>query len=294
MILGCHVSMKAPDYVEGSVREALSYKADALMLYTGAPQNTVRIPVERLHVREAEQLMKEHGMAPERMIVHAPYLINLANPSPDAAAFSKRLLRSEMARTHALGAKYLILHPGAALKQTPEEGIRMLAENLNAIGNEVPDVLICLETMAGKGSEIGTSLEQLAQILSRLDHPERFGICFDTCHTNDAGYVLQDFDAVLDQFDRVIGLDRLKVIHLNDSLNVRGSHKDRHANLGLGTIGFDVLYKIASNPRTEKAAKILETPWMDGKPPYLYEIAMLRSGRYDPAVWEKLKKKEDQ
>ena len=134
--------------------------------------------------------------------------------------------------------------------------------------------------MAGKGSEIGTSLEQLAQILSRLDHPERFGICFDTCHTNDAGYVLQDFDAVLDQFDRVIGLDRLKVIHLNDSLNVRGSHKDRHANLGLGTIGFDVLYKIASNPRTEKAAKILETPWMDGKPPYLYEIAMALIASY--------------
>lgn len=283
MILGCHVQMKAPLFLEGSVREALSYGCNALMLYTGAPQNTRRRPVEDLHVSEAQQLMQDNDMPMDRMIVHAPYIINLANSvKPEVAELAEDFLQKELERTHAIGARYLVLHPGSYTTTDPETGIRTAVSHLNRIQNYPDDVIICLETMAGKGSEIGRTFEEMEQILSGLDHPEHFGVCLDTCHISDGGYDVTDFDAVLDAFDHIIGIDQIHVVHLNDSKNPMGSHKDRHANIGTGTIGFDVLHSIAENERLKDVAKIMETPYINKKPPYKTEIAMMRSGRYDP------------
>lgn len=282
MIIGCHVQMKAPDFVEGSVREALSYGANALMLYTGAPQNTVRRPVEGLHIEEARLLMKQSGIPMEHMIIHAPYIINPANSvKPEVGELAREFLMKETERTAAFGAKYIVLHPGSYTTTDLETGINTIVSCLNSAQSYPEGIVICLETMAGKGSEVGFRFEHIAQILSRVDQPEHFGVCLDTCHINDAGYDVADFDAVLDEFDRIIGLDRLHVIHLNDSKNGRGARKDRHANLGMGTIGFDTLHRIACNERTAAIPKILETPYINKKPPYGIEIEMLRSGRYD-------------
>ena len=286
MILGCHVQMKAPYFLEGSVKEALRYGCNALMLYTGAPQNTRRRPVEDLRIEEARKLMAENGMPQDRMIVHAPYIINLANSvKPEVSELAREFLLAETERTRAIGAKYLVLHPGSYTKTDLETGIRTIITQLNSI-TYPKEVTICLETMAGKGSEVGSSFEQIAEILSGLHQPERFGVCLDTCHIHDAGYDVMDVDGVLDEFDHMIGLDRLHVIHLNDSKNVRGARKDRHANIGLGEIGFDTLHRFATNERIAHVAKILETPYIGKKAPYAEEIAMLQSGTYDRFVLE--------
>ncbi len=283
MILGCHVQMKAPLFLEGSVKEALSYGCNALMLYTGAPQNTRRRPVEDLHIEEAQQLMQENEMPMDRMIVHAPYIINLANSvKPEVAELAEEFLQKELERTHAIGAKYLVLHPGSYTTTNPETGIHTIVSNLNRIKSFPDGVIICLETMAGKGSEVGRTFEELEEILAGLDHPEHFGVCLDTCHISDAGYDVSDFEHVLDEFDHIIGLKQIHVVHLNDSRNPKGSHKDRHANIGMGEIGFEILHSIAENERLKDVPKILETPYISKKPPYRTEIEMIRSGKYDP------------
>ncbi len=288
MILGCHVRMNAPDYVLGSVQEALDYGANALMLYTGAPQNTKRVPTEKLKIGEGLDLLKENGIAPERIIVHAPYLINPANSvKPEVAELAVEFLQSEIKRTAAIGGSYIVLHPGSYTTTDLETGIKTVIEQLNRITDIPEGIIICLETMAGKGSEVGSHPEELAQIIEGLHSPEHYGICLDTCHMNDAGYDISDFDGILDRIDSVLGLEKLKVIHLNDSKNPCGARKDRHENIGFGTIGFDNLYAVAMNKRTEGIAKILETPYVDGEPPYKQEIAMLRSGTFDPQALTK-------
>ncbi len=280
MIIGSHVQMKAPDFVEGSVKEAVSYGANALMLYTGAPQNTRRRQLSEMHIVEAAELMKKHQIPAEHMIIHAPYLINPANSvKPEVAELAHDFLASEIERTHAIGAKYIVLHPGSYTSTDLETGIRTIISCLNSL--TIPEgIVICLETMAGKGSEVGFRFEHLAEIISGMRQPEHFGVCLDTCHIHDAGYDVSDFDGVLDEFDKVIGLDRLHVIHLNDSKNERGARKDRHANLGQGMIGFDTLCMIAHHPRTAHIPKILETPYIGGEPPYKEEIAMLKEKKF--------------
>lgn len=278
ILLGSHIRFKAPDYFLGAVQEALSYGENTFMIYTGAPQNTVRKPLAELKIQEGQALLKEHHIPLERVIVHAPYLINIAQKEMDKEDFPTSFLASEIARTHALGAKCLVLHPGAYTDRDLETALRAAANRLNRLN--IPEgVVICLETMAGKGTEIGRRFEELAELLSLLKKPEHFGICLDTCHVHDAGYDVTSFDTLLDTFDHVLGLERLLVIHLNDSRNPRGSHKDRHANIGSGTIGFKALRAAAVNPRTARVPKILETPYIDGKPPYKDEIAWLKSGR---------------
>lgn len=281
MILGCHVQMKAPDFLLGSVKEALAYQANAFMLYTGAPQNTKRRPIAEMKVHEAQALMKENNLPMERMIVHAPYIINPANSvKPEVAELAVSFLQQEIDRVHEIGARYLVLHPGAYTTTTLEVGIQTIIAQLNEA--HVPkDVTIVLETMSGKGSEVGFRFEHLAEILAHLKQSEQYGVCLDTCHIHDAGYDLTHFNDVLDEFDQVIGLHRLHVIHLNDSKNVMGAKKDRHANIGQGMIGFNTLHAIATNKRIEHITKILETPYIDEKPPYAIEIEMLKSGQYD-------------
>lgn len=276
MIIGSHVQMKAPNYLLGSATEAISYGANAFMLYTGAPQNTRRKEIKDMKVQEVRTFMQEHNLPMERMIIHAPYIINPANSiKEEVSELAVTFLQQELERVHEIGAKYLVLHPGSYTTTDLETGIQTTIQQLNKV--TVPEgVVIALETMAGKGSEIGFTFQQLAQILQGLQQKDHYGICLDTCHIHDAGYDLENFDQVLDEFDAIIGLDLLKVIHLNDSKNVKGARKDRHENIGKGNIGFDTLCKIAHNPRVSNVAKILETPYIDGKAPYKEEISLLK------------------
>ena len=283
MLIGSHVGMKGKDMFLGSVKEALSYGANTFMVYTGAPQNTRRKKIEELRIEEGTQLMKENGM--DTFVVHAPYIINLANTvKPETFELAVEFLEKEIRRTAAMRSKILVLHPGSALDAGAEAGIAQTVRGLNMVLDaNGDDVFIALETMAGKGSEIGRTFEEIRAIYDGVHKKERLRVCFDTCHVNDAGYdLVHDYDGVFETFDKVIGLDQIAVFHINDSLNPLGAHKDRHANIGKGTIGFETLYRLVHDPRFVEIPKILETPWLcaEGEtkktiPPYKEEIAQL-------------------
>lgn len=275
--LGSHVSMSAPNFMLGSVKEALSYNANALMIYTGAPQNTKRSEIEKLKVKEAIELMKENGIDPHDVIIHAPYIVNLANPDAEKRQFAVDFLKQEYIRTSQMGAKYMVIHPGSCLGFGTEQGALLIAQGINKIIDPKIGTVILLETMAGKGNEVGYKFEQLKLIIDNVDEKDHIGVCMDTCHIHDAGYDLTNFDNVLDEFDKVIGLDKLKCIHVNGSKNEKGARKDRHANLGDGFISKEDLKWIVNNPRTIDMVKILETPYIDDKPPYKEEIEYLLS-----------------
>lgn len=291
--IGSHVSMSGKKMLLGASEEAASYGANTFMIYTGAPQNTRRKKIEDLNIDKGQFHMKEHGMVD--IVVHAPYIINIANTkNPDTFELGVNFLRTEIDRTAALGAKQIVLHPGAHVGAGTEAGIQKIVEGLNEVLTKDDDVQIALETMAGKGSECGISFEELAMIIDGVHLNEKLSVCFDTCHTHDAGYdIVNDFDGVLDQFDRTVGLDRLKVLHINDSKNERGARKDRHENIGFGHIGFDALQYIVHHPQLINIPKILETPYVGedkktSKPPYRFEIEMLRSKVFDPEVRDKI------
>lgn len=285
MKIGSHVSMSAPDFMLGSVKEALSYGANAFMLYSGAPQNTRRQPIDKLKIKEAHQLMKDNGIPLENIIMHAPYIINLANTiKPETYEIATSFLKEEIKRCHAFGAKYLVLHPGSHVNAGEEVGLNSIIKGLDDAMLDMKDTYIALETMAGKGSELGYTFAQIKYIKEHVKNSEHIKVCLDTCHINDAGYDLNDFDAILDEFDELIGLEHLVCIHLNDSKNVQGAKKDRHANLGFGEIGFDKLSYIAHHERLKDIVKILETPYVEKKPPYKYEIEMLRNNCFDENV----------
>lgn len=296
LIIGSHVSYKSGKQLLGSVVEALSYGANTFMFYTGAPQNTNRSTIDDNLTKEAYQLMEENGINPKNVIVHAPYIINLAN---DGASydFAIKFLKEEIKRVDKLGMKYLVLHPGSHVGLGIEKGLDNIINGLNFVLSEDNDVIICLETMAGKGSELGTSFEQIKKIIDGVKLSDKLMVCLDTCHINDAGYDLNNFDAVLDEFDRIIGLNNLACLHINDSKNERGSHKDRHENIGIGTIGFDNLIKVIYNERLDGIPKILETPYIgdtdDSKerlyPPYKFEIEMIRNKKFDADFLNKIR-----
>ena len=283
MLIGSHVSIAGG--LLGAAEEAHSYGANTFMVYTGAPQNTVRKPLSDLKIPEGKNFMSENGISD--IVVHAPYIINLASYKDETYTLAKEFLAKEIERANAFGSKYLVLQPEAYTDKTAEYGIERIADGLNHVINSgIPDIFICLETMAGKGSEIGRSFEELKNILDRVDKKEYIGVCFDTCHTNDSGYdIVNDFDGVINEFDKIIGLDSLKVFHINGSLNCRGAKKDRHANIGADEnnpkgrdcIGFDAINYIVHHKKTQGRPFILETPWIS-KTENLYkqEIAMLR------------------
>lgn len=292
VILGSHCSMKAPDFLLGSVKEALSYGANALMIYTGPPQNTMRKPVNDLKIQEARALMQQHQIPMEHMIVHAPYIINLANcVRRETYELGVEFLRKEIDRVEAIGAKYLVLHPGSYTTATLEEGTSKIIQGLNEVLKEEDHVIICLETMAGKGSEIGFQFEQIKLIMDGVICKKNIGVCLDTCHIHDAGYDVNSFDQILEEFDQIIGLEHLKVIHVNDSKNVKGARKDRHANLGEGQIGFEALAGVVHHPKLAHIVKILETPWIGDEAPYKIEIEMLQNNHYDVHALDVLKNK---
>ncbi|AVP37157.1 deoxyribonuclease IV [Staphylococcus felis] len=287
MLIGSHVSMSGKKMLEGSAIEANSYGASTFMIYTGAPQNTRRKAIEDLNIQAGQEVMKAHGLS--NIVVHAPYIINIANTQkPEVFELGVNFLQNEIERTEAIGAKDIVLHPGAHVGAGADVGIKRIIEGLNEVLTNNNDVRIALETMAGKGSEIGRTFEELAQIIDGVHHNERLSICLDTCHIHDAGYnIVEDFDGVLNTFDKIIGVERIKVVHVNDSKNPLGARKDRHENIGFGHIGFDTLSYIVHHEQFKDIPKILETPYVgedkkNKKPPYQFEIEALRNNQFDP------------
>lgn len=280
--IGSHVGMSGKDMFLNSAKEAVSYGANTFMVYTGAPQNTRRKAIEELNIPAAQEYMKAHDI--DSFVVHAPYIINLANTiKPETYELAVGFLAKELERTLAMGSNLLILHPGAHVGAGVEAGTAQIIKGLNEVLTQDSKCLVALETMAGKGSEIGRTFEELAAIYDGVNHNDKLRVCFDTCHTHDAGYdVKHDFDGVIEQFDKIIGKDQIAVFHINDSKNICGASKDRHANIGEGEIGFDALKKIVHHPDFQEIPKILETPYLvdpnDPKkkyPPYKDEISRL-------------------
>lgn len=290
MKLGSHVSMSAPDYLLGAVKEALSYEANAFMIYTGPPQNTRRKDIKDMLVEEAHALMKEHGIEKESIIVHAPYIINLANcAKKETFELAVEFLTKEIERVKGIGANILVLHPGSHVGAGEEAGLEKIVSGLDEAMTQMGNVQIAIETMSGKGSELGYQFEHIRYIIDHVKQPDHIKVCLDTCHIHDAGYDVHEFDHVLATFDEIIGLDRLVCVHVNDSKNVQGAKKDRHANLGFGEIGFDALCHIVHHPKLVDIVKILETPYIEDHPPYGHEIAMLKAGKFDETVLDQIK-----
>ncbi len=285
LIIGSHVSFTKIEQLLGSVKEAISYGANTFMFYTGAPQNTNRYPIDDTLTQKAYLLMKENGIDLNNVIVHAPYIINLAN-SEKNYDFAINFLKEEIRRVEKLGVSKLVLHPGSHVGLGVDEGLDNIVFALNKVLSVDTNVTICLETMAGKGTELGCTFEQIKKIIDSVILKDKIMVCMDTCHINDAGYDLTDIDKIIDDFERIIGLEKLGCIHINDSKNELGSHKDRHDNIGFGTIGFDKIMKVINHPKLKKIPKILETPYVifnnDKKlsyPPYKFEIEMIRKNK---------------
>jgi deoxyribonuclease-4 len=286
--IGSHVSFSDKGLLNAAA-EAVSYGSSTFMIYTGAPQNTRRKPIEEQYIEEGKAVMDKHTMS--EIVVHAPYIINLGSYKDDTFELAVRFLQEEIRRTDYIGVRNIVLHPGAYTDKDADYGIARIADGLNEVLDGVKDtnVNIALETMAGKGTEIGRSFEEIAEIMERVEFNNKLTVCMDTCHIHDAGYdIVNDLDGVLRHFDRTIGLDKLGVIHLNDSKNPRGASKDRHAPLGSGWIGFEAMNNIANHADLQHLPMILETPWIGKedktqRPMYEAEIALLSnnlSGRF--------------
>ena len=293
MLIGSHVSMSGKKMLEGSAEEAHQFGESTFMIYTGAPQNTRRKNINDLNIEKGHKVMEQYGLS--NIVVHAPYIINIGNTTkPEVYELGVNFLQNEIERTQAIGAKDIVLHPGAHVGAGADKGINQIIKGLNEVLTHDHDVRIALETMAGKGTEIGRSFEELARIIDGVTHNDRLSICFDTCHTHDAGYnIKNDFDGVLNEFDKIIGIDRIKVVHVNDSKNEQDAHKDRHENIGFGYIGFDALNNVVHHEAFKDIPKILETPYVgedkkNKKPPYRFEIEMLKSQIFDHKLKEKI------
>ena len=295
LIIGSHVSFNNNTQLLGSVKEAISYGSTTFMFYTGAPQNTRRGAINGECTYEAYKLMKENNIDLSKVVVHAPYIVNLGNL--ENFDFSVSFLKQEVERVATLGIKYMVLHPGASVSYERVESIESIIKGLNLILDNDYDVTICLETMAGKGTEIGKTMDEIKTIVDGVKFKNKIGVCLDTCHLSDSGINMSKFDEYLDLFDKEIGLNYIKCIHINDSKNEIGSHKDRHENIGFGTIGFDTLINIIYNDRLKDIPKILETPYVSKDdnskekiyPPYKYEIEMIRNKNFDSDLISKIR-----
>ena len=288
IIIGSHVSFNKKEQLLGCVKEALSYGSTTFMFYTGAPQNTMRIKIDDELTNQAFELMKENNIDLKNVIVHAPYIINLANEG-EKQQFGINFLKQEIKRCEQLKMKNLILHPGSHVGLGSETGLNNIVGALNQVLTKDDDITICLETMAGKGSELGTTIDQLKYIIDNCKLSDKIGVCLDSCHLHDGGYDLTKFDDLLVEIEEKIGLDKIKCVHINDSKNSREAHKDRHENLGLGHIGFETLINIIYHPKLKEVPKILETPYVSSSdtskdklyPPYKFEIEMIKNKEFN-------------
>ena len=290
LLIGSHVGFSKEKQLLGCVEETLSYGANTFMFYTGAPQNTNRIEIDVNKTILALEKMKENNIDYKNVVVHAPYIINLANNQDDEKYnFAISFLKQEIERCETLGINKLVLHPGSHVGLGNEAGIQNITDALNIVLSKPSNVIICIETMAGKGSECGKTIDEIKKIIDGVINKERIGICLDTCHLNDAGYDISDFNKVLDEFDEKIGLEKINCVHINDSKNTRGMAKDRHENFGFGTLGFENLIGVIYNERLKGIPKILETPYVSINdnskeriyPPYKFEIEMIKNKKFN-------------
>lgn len=288
LLIGSHVSFKSSEQLLGSVKEAISYNSTCFMFYTGAPQNTKRCRLDYDLTLKAVNLLHENNISVENLVIHAPYIINLANNlNKDKYLFSINFLCEELNRANMLGVKRVVLHPGSFTSLSLDDGINNIINALNLVIKPNLDVSICLETMAGKGTEVGFKLEQIKRIIDGVKYNDKLMVCLDTCHLNDSGYDISNFNKFLDEFDKIIGIEKIGCVHVNDSKNVLGSRKDRHENIGFGTIGFDSLINVIYNERIENVPKILETPYINKLyPPYKFEIDMIRKRKFNNNLYE--------
>ena len=298
MKIGCHVGNSGPKMLIGSIEEALSYGANSFMVYLGPPQNTIRKPIESMNAGAMAEIAKEHNINLDDIIIHAPYIVNLARKDPEKFDFAVRFIATEVSGVHNIGCKYLVLHPGSAVDSERLDALTQVANGINQIIELTPfaRTVIAIETMAGKGNEVGKTFEEVKFIIDHINDKSRIGVCLDTCHINDGGYdLVNNYESVINEFDNIIGLEYLKVIHVNDSKNPLSSHKDRHENIGFGSLGFDTVMKIFNDERFINIPKILETPYvasLDNKnnyPPYKYEIEMIKNGVFDPNLKERIR-----
>lgn len=288
MIIGSHVSFNTNQLL-GSAKTAVSFGANTFMFYTGAPQNTIRKEIDLDLTKEAHEYMKNHGIDINNVICHAPYIINLANrEKEDSWNFSISFIKNEINRITQMGINYIVIHPGNSLKLDRMTALYNIADAINNILDSDTKPMILLETMAGKGTECGINIYELKEILNHITLKDKVGLCLDTCHLNDSGVDIAEFDSYLNDLDNAIGLDKVKCIHINDSKNPIGSHKDRHANIGYGTIGFDNLINVLYNSKLKDVPKILETPWVGKYPPYKLEIDMIKSKKFNPNLEQDL------
>ncbi len=289
LVIGSHVSFNSNDQLLGSVKEALNYGANTFMFYTGAPQNTRRGTINLEKKEEAYKLMKEQGIDVNNVICHAPYIVNLANDlDPLKYDFSVSFLKQELKRCEELGIKYLVVHPGSSVGIERVQALNNIINGLNIILSSATSCMILLETMAGKGTECGVNLEEIQYLLKGIENQDKIGVCLDTCHLNDSGVDLTKFDEYLEDFAKMIGLDKIKCVHINDSKNVIGSHKDRHENIGFGTIGFASLIDIIYNDKLKEVPKILETPYIERHAPYKEEILMIKNKTFNPNLYSEV------
>lgn len=288
ILIGSHVSMSGPDYFLGSVKESIENGATTLMFYTGAPQNNNRTPIENCKIAEGIELLKQNNFDISKIVCHAPYIINLGNTiDENKFSYSKDVLLNELKRTAKFNCNILVLHPGSSLGVEKKAALDKLISGINEVlDKDNTDVKIAIETMAGKTNELGSNFEEIKYILDNINRKDRIGVCLDTCHINDAGYDVSNIDEIISKFDSIIGLSNLLVIHLNDSKNPKGSHKDRHENFGFGYIGFDTLIKYAYDERLVNIPKILETPYINKNSPYKKEISMIKSKKFEKDLFK--------
>lgn len=281
--LGSHNKLTSPRYFLQTAEEAIGNKANCLMIFTGPPQNSKRTPVEELRINDGWELLKQFGYTKNDVVVHAPYIINLANPDEEKRTFAVSILTEEVKRSFHLGAKHIVLHPGSAVNKDREQSIKWISQGINQVikNTQFLDVIISIETMAGKGNEVGITFEEVKKMLDGVEEKSRIGVCIDTCHIYDAGYdIVNNYEKIIKHFDNIIGLEYLKVIHLNDSIHGLYSKKDRHANIGYGKIGFETLSRFCRDERFSNIPIILETPYINEKSPYKYEIENLRNNKF--------------
>ena len=290
LIIGSHVSFTNKEQLVGSVNESIGYGSNTFMFYTGGPQSTVRSEINDDLTYEAFKLMLENGIDANNVIVHAPYILNLANRLDERKhEFYIDFFADELNRVKKLGFNKIVLHPGSATGFSREEGLKNIIYALNKVFDKTSDTIVLLETMAGKGNELGINIKEIKEIIEGIKDKNRIGVCLDTCHLNDSGIDINNIDEYLDEFDKEIGINKIGCIHVNDSLNPLGSHKDRHANIGYGTIGFDTLCNVVYNKRLEGKPFILETPWVkrntkDEYPPYKYEIENFNNKKFNDFI----------
>ena len=270
--IGCHLSSSKGFLAMG--RQAWKLGADTFQFFTRNPRGSKAKELDSADAAALMALLAERNFAP--VIAHAPYTLNLCSAEEKNRTFAREIMADDLRRMEYLPGQLYNFHPGSHVGQGTETGIAYIADALNAILTPEQPTTVLLETMSGKGSEVGGRFEELREILDRVELSDRMGVCLDTCHVSDAGYALaEDLDGVLMEFDRVIGLNRLKAVHLNDSLNPCGAHKDRHARIGEGCIGLEALRRVVNHPALKDLPFCLETP--NELPGYAAEIALMRS-----------------